>query len=78
MTQIIFNAYDKWGVKYNPSSTNFVYARDDRFEKDLVAKMRAKGILITKWPTMTNHFRVSIGKPEHMRTFVETVDEFLV
>ncbi|MEQ8628232.1 histidinol-phosphate transaminase [Ekhidna sp.] len=76
--QIVYDAYDRWGVKYNPSSTNFVYARDDRFEKDLVAKMRAKGILITKWPTMTDHFRVSIGKPEHMRMYVKTVEEFLV
>lgn len=76
--QIVYDAYDKWGVKYNPSSTNFIYARDDRFEKDLVAKMRSKGILITKWPDMTKHFRVSIGKPEHMRLYVETVEEFLV
>lgn len=76
--QIVYDAYDRWGVKYNPSSTNFIYARDDRFENDLVAKMRNKDILITKWPTMTNHIRVSIGKPEHMRKFVEVVQEFLV
>ncbi|WP_370090037.1 histidinol-phosphate transaminase [Ekhidna sp.] len=76
--QIVYDAYDRWGVKYNPSSTNFIYARDDRFEKDLVAKMKKKGILITKWPDMTQHVRVSIGKPEHMRLFVETVEEFLV
>ena len=76
--QIVYDAYDEWGVKYNPSSTNFIYARDDRFEKDLVAKMRDKGILITKWPDMTNHIRVSIGKPEHMRLYVETVRQFLV
>jgi histidinol-phosphate aminotransferase len=76
--QIVYDAYDKWGVKYNPSSTNFIYARQERFENDLVAKMRNKGILITKWPTMTDHIRVSIGKPEHMRKFVEVVEEFLV
>ncbi len=76
--QIVYDAYDKWDVKYNPSSTNFIYARDNRFEQDLVAKMRARGILITKWPTMANHIRVSIGKPEHMRKFVEVVEEFLV
>lgn len=76
--QIVYDAYDEWGVKYNRSSTNFIYARDDRFEGNLIAKMRDKGILITKWPDMTHHIRVSIGKPEHMRTFVETVREFLV
>ncbi len=76
--QIIYDAYDSWGVKYNPSSTNFVYARDERFEGNLVAKMKERGILITKWPTMTNHIRVSIGKPEHMKLFVEKVKDFLV
>lgn len=76
--KILYQAYDKWGVKYNPSSTNFVYARDERFEGNLVAKMKERGILITKWPTMTDHIRVSIGKPEHMKLFVETVQDFLV
>ncbi|WP_424962132.1 pyridoxal phosphate-dependent aminotransferase [Ekhidna sp.] len=76
--QIVYDAYDRWGVEYNPSSTNFIYARDDRFEKDIVAKMRDRGILITKWPDMINHIRVSIGKPEHMRKFVESIEEFLV
>lgn len=75
---IVYQAYDEWGVKYNPSSTNFIYARDDRFEGNLVAKMRDRGILITKWPDMTDHIRVSIGKPDHMRKFVEVVKEFLV
>lgn len=76
--QIVYDAYDEWGVQYNKSSTNFIYAGDDRFEKDLVAKMRKRGILITKWPTMTNHIRVSMSKPEHMRKFVEVVKDFVV
>lgn len=76
--KIVYDAYDSWGVKYNPSSTNFVYARDDRFESNLIAKMKERGILITKWPTMTNHIRVSIGKPEHMRQFVDTIKDFLI
>lgn len=76
--QIVYNAYDKWGVSYNQSSTNFVYARDDRFENNLINKMRDRGILITKWPSMTNHIRVSIGKPEQMKRFVEVASDFLV
>lgn len=76
--KIVYEAYEEWGVKYNPSSTNFIYSSDDRFEKNLVAKMRARGILITKWPSMTDQIRVSIGKPEHMRKFVQVVKEFLV
>ncbi|MEP0272174.1 pyridoxal phosphate-dependent aminotransferase [Ekhidna sp.] len=76
--EILYKAYDDWGVRYNPSSTNFVYARDDRFESNLVAKMRDKGILITKWPSMTNHIRVSIGRPEQLRKFIQVAEEFLI
>ncbi len=74
---IVYQAYDEWGVKYNRSSTNFIYARDDRFESNLVEKMKDKGILITKWPTMSNHIRVSIGKPDQMKQFVQVAKGFL-
>lgn len=76
--QIVYDAYDKWGVEYNPSSTNFIYTRHDRFDKQIVAKMAERGILITKWPDMHDHIRISIGKPEEMQMFVEVVEDFLV
>ncbi len=75
---IIYKAFYKWGVKYNISSTNFIYARHDRFDKDVVDKLEERGILITKWPDMTDHIRISIGKPDEMRQFVGVVEEFLV
>ncbi|MEP1095833.1 MAG: histidinol-phosphate transaminase [Cyclobacteriaceae bacterium] len=76
--QIVYDAYKKWGVEYNPSSTNFIYTRHDRFDKQVVAKMQDRGILITKWPDMYNHIRISVGKPDEMRKFVEVVQDFLV
>lgn len=76
--QIVYNAYEQWDVKYDRSSTNFIYTRHDRFDKNVIAKMRERGILITKWPDMHNHIRISIGKPEEMQTFVEVVEDFLV
>lgn len=75
---IVYRAYDEWGVQYHRSSTNFIYARDDRFEPNFVEKMENGGILITKWPTMTNHVRVSIGKPDQMKQFVQVAQGFLV
>lgn len=75
---MIYKAFDAWGVQYNPSSTNFVYARDDRFELNLVGKLKDRGILITKWPTMTNHIRVSIGKPDQIQQFIQVTKDFLV
>jgi histidinol-phosphate aminotransferase len=75
---IVYKAFYKWGVKYNISSTNFIYARDNRFKKNVVDKLEERGILITKWPDMTEHIRISIGKPEEMKTFVGVMEEFLV
>lgn len=75
---IVYQAFYKWGVKYNISSTNFIYARQERFDKNVVDKLEDRGILITKWPDMTDHIRISIGKPEEMRRFVGVVEEFLV
>lgn len=76
--QIVYDAFDQWGVKYSPSSTNFIYARQERFQAEVVAYLEARDILITKWPDMHDHIRVSIGKPEHMRTFVAVVKDFLL
>jgi histidinol-phosphate aminotransferase len=76
--QIVYDAYDNWGVKYNPSSTNFIYTSHDRFDQEVVAKMKKRGILITKWPDMHKHIRISIGRPEEMKKFVEVVEDFLV
>ncbi|WP_462247634.1 pyridoxal phosphate-dependent aminotransferase [Ekhidna sp.] len=75
---LLYEAYDKWGVRYNRSSTNFVYSRDDRFESNLLDKLRNRGILITKWPTMTDHIRVSIGKPDQIKKYIEVAEEYLV
>jgi histidinol-phosphate aminotransferase len=75
---IVYKAFDEWGVKYNQSSTNFIYTRHDRFDKDVVAKMKERGVLITKWPDMYNHIRISIGKPNEMETCVEVIKDFLI
>jgi histidinol-phosphate/aromatic aminotransferase/cobyric acid decarboxylase-like protein len=34
-------------------------------------------VLITKWPTMTEHIRISMGKPKEMERFVEVIGNFL-
>jgi histidinol-phosphate aminotransferase len=75
--QILYKAFKKWGVNYNASSTNFVYARSEKFKKNIVSGLAAQNILITKWPDMTHHIRISIGKPEEMRQFVEAAESYL-
>lgn len=76
--QILYDAFDSWGVKYNKSSTNFVYVRAEHFVPDVVDKLKERDILITKWPTMKNHIRISIGKPDQMNAFVNIIKNFLV
>lgn len=67
----VYAAFDNWGVQYHKSSTNFIYARDERFVSNFRARLKDSNILITKWPTMKDHIRISIGKPEWMDRFVD-------
>lgn len=76
---LVFQAFDSWGVNYNSSSTNFVYARSDRFVENVVAKLKEEKVLITQWPDiMSGHIRVSIGKKEEMQQFVSSIEKYLV
>lgn len=76
--RIVSKAFEDWGVEYAPSSTNFIYAKSRYFDPDIRAKLRADHILITKWRTMKDHIRISIGKPEEMELFVKMVEKYLV
>lgn len=75
---IVYQAFDKWGVQYSPSSTNFLYVESKHFVSDVRDKLKAKNILITKWPDMVDHVRISISEPQHMEQFVKVVEDFLV
>jgi len=74
---IVTSAFDKWGLEYSKSSTNFIYAKSAGFHADIVDKMKENNILITKWPDMTEHIRISIGKPDEMEQFVKAVEQYV-
>ncbi len=74
--EILYRAFDEWGISYARSSTNFTYIRSEGFDPAIVSKMKDEGILITKWPDMTQHIRVSIAKPEDMEVFVKKAGRF--
>lgn len=77
--KILYDAFDEWGVSYSQSSTNFVYVKSNRFVADIVGRLKEeKQILITKWPSMKEHIRISISRPEHMRQFVQEGKEYLI
>lgn len=76
--KIVYDAFDSWGVSYAQSATNFIYARSKSFVPDIRDQLRNEGILITKWPNMTEHIRISIGLPEWMEKFVIAAEKFVV
>ncbi|MDH5475068.1 MAG: histidinol-phosphate aminotransferase family protein [Cyclobacteriaceae bacterium] len=76
--QIVYDAYQKWGVSHAKSSTSFIYTRHEHFDKDVVSKMKKDGVLITKWNDMKDHIRISIGKPSEMEAFVKKAEKYLV
>jgi histidinol-phosphate aminotransferase len=75
--QMVYQAFDKWGVHYADSSTSFLYVRNDRFPKDVRAQLRKDNILITQWADMTRHIRISIGKPEEMELFLQAMEKYV-
>jgi histidinol-phosphate aminotransferase len=67
------------GIKVYPSDANFVLIRVDDGDK-IHKKLIQKGILVRNMshlPLMENCLRISIGKPEENRIFIETLKEIL-
>jgi len=76
--EIVYGAFDQWGVRYAESATNFIYASSNRFKADVVDELYKKdNIKITKWSSMTDHIRISIGKPEEMEMLVKAIKKYL-
>jgi len=76
--EILYKACEKWGVKIMPSSTNFCYLEDRMFISDVRKSLADHDdILITKWPSMQDHIRISIGKTEWMEELVKSMDKYV-
>lgn len=76
--RIVYNSLDKWNIPYSNSSTNFIYLESAKFDQNVVAKLRDENVLITKWPDMNDHIRISIGKTEEMEVFVQKIEKHLI
>ena len=75
---IVCEAFDGWGVNYFKSSTNFILAESERFENDVVRRLRNHDILITKWPSMYKHIRISMGSLASVKYFVDTIKNYII
>jgi len=76
--QVVCDAFDQWGVRYLPSSTNFVFFKNEKFSMPPQKALEKENILIRNYPGVDGWTRVSIGKVEEMERFVEAAKKYIV
>jgi histidinol-phosphate aminotransferase len=75
--QILVEALDELGLEHLPSHTNFVMHEISGDLGPYRNRMRESGFLVGRpFPPLTGHNRLSLGLPEEMVAFVETLREF--
>ena len=74
---VVCKAFDQMGVTYLPSSANFVFFKNEKFNTDPVTAMEQENILIRKYDYVPGWSRVSIGTVEEMKTFVRAAEKYI-
>lgn len=68
--QVLYKGLSDMGMKYIPSSTNFVMFPINMPGNTLVSRLKEKGVLVRTWEFKNQHWcRVSIGLKEEMEIF---------
>lgn len=68
------------GFEVLPSQTNFLFAKTDKMDGgELYQQLKKRGILVRHFtnPKIAQYNRITIGTPEQMKTFCNTVKEVL-
>ncbi|MFT5135754.1 MAG: histidinol-phosphate aminotransferase [Arenicella sp.] len=74
---ILLTALDELGLEYVQSHTNFVLHRINGNLEDYAARMAANGIKVGRRMTSEDGWnRLSVGTPDEMRVFVQTLKAF--
>ena len=71
---------EELGFTVLPSDTNFLFAKTGKMDGgELYGKLKEKGILVRHFtnPRICQYNRITIGTPEQMATFIDTVKEVL-
>jgi histidinol-phosphate aminotransferase len=75
--RIAYACFDQLGLDYLPSHTNFVMHRIGGPLRSHITRMREEGIRVGRpFPPMLDYNRVSIGLPEEMERFADTLRGF--
>lgn len=75
--EMVSKAFDKMGVEYMPSATNFIMFRDDKFSIHPVEAMKKENILIRSYDYWPGWTRVSIGTVEEMQVFISAAQKYV-
>lgn len=73
-------ALREMGFILTPSKTNFLFAKSDKIGgEELYKKLREKGILVRHFGSerICDYNRITIGTPEDMETFIQTVKNII-
>ena len=74
---IVSRAFEQWGVEYLPSSTNFIFFKNDKFSADPVKALAEQNIFIRNYEAVPGWSRVSIGTLEEMHSFVSAAGKLV-
>jgi histidinol-phosphate aminotransferase len=75
--RIAYGCCDELGLEYLPSHTNFLMHQIHGDLRTHITRMRDAGIRVGRpFPPMLGFNRVSIGLPEEMERFAETLRSF--
>ncbi|MDH4163733.1 MAG: histidinol-phosphate transaminase [Nitrospirota bacterium] len=73
--QLLYREFERLGVKYIPTETNFIMFETEFEAKDLYTALLKKGVIIR--PMGPKRLRVTIGLPEENKRFVAELEEAL-
>ena len=72
----LYSSLDELGISYVPSNANFIFIDLKRDANPIVKKLMEEGVIVRRIGTDTT-IRVTVGKEEHNKRFIETLKKIL-
>ncbi len=76
--QMVYAAFEREGIKYCPSSANFIWFTTDRFKGDIYEALKAQQIYTRNYSYAPGWCRVSMGTPREIEIFIDRTLAMLV
>ncbi len=77
--QVVYDTCEQLGMKYTPSSTNFVFFHTGKPIQEFTKSMKDQGVLVARaFPPYLDWCRISIGTTEDMQAFAAAAKMVMV